>query len=360
MTSLPTSSAAPRERLLYLDILRCISILAVIVGHVLIPLYLSADHSEILIGTAYLSLCIPCIPVLLLISGALLLASPKPIDIAVFYLKRLPKLIIPLLGWSLIYYSFNIHMENGVLPTLATFVERFFSSTLSGPLWFLYMMIGVYLMLPFLRPTFAGDTRKLSFACSAVIFGTYALDFIMRLVFAQPLNQIFIGTVFSFYIGYVILGNALIRMRLKIPGGRFTLAAVFLLSAAIVTYGEFLAKTGSFKIGIFFPAQSPLTFLLGVSAFLFFRDWNPTLSPNWARFIQGLSSLSYGVFLSHLLVLKLLDGSTPLFFRPGHGLDCHTISPLVGPLLVAVIVFTIASLLVAVIRRIPILRLLVP
>jgi len=361
MTSLPPASNAPRERLLYLDILRCVFILAAPITHATVDLNLSGNRSDTMIAVSYGALLLCCVPVLITISGALLLADTRPMNIATHYRKRLPKICIPLLAWSLLYYAVNVDLGDGIPVIFKTFVERFLTSTLSGPLWFLYMITGIYLVLPFLRPAFAGDTTKLSLACVTVIFGAHALDFILRLFAGQPLNPVFTGTLFSYFVGYFVLGNVLTRVRPKIPGGCATPAILFVLCAAVMALGEFSARTThTIPTALFFTFQGPPVLCMTICAFLFFKNWNPSLPHKWARFVQNLSSLTYGIFLSHMLVLKLLSGELPLFFRRGHGLDCYTISPLIGPLLYGVAGFIGSALLAAAIRRIPVLRVIVP
>jgi len=366
MTSLPPSSAPPapgaqRERLLYLDLLRFIAIFANPVVHSTGPLTLSADKFERLLSLVYLAVGMTTIPWLLMVSGALLLANTRPMSISTLYRKRLLKIVIPLVAWSVFYYTFDIHPNDSVLTIAATFLKGFLTLTWSGPLWFLYMIAAIYLMLPFLRPAFAGDTLKLSLVCVAIILGTHTLDFLVHLAFRQPLNQTFTGTIFSYFVAYFILGNVLIRVKPKIPGGCATLAIVFLLCAAVMAFGEFLAKTSDFaQPDIFCAFQNPLLAIMGACGFLFFKNWNPSFPRPIARLVLWLSSVSYGVYLSHMVILKLLSGEIPLFFQPGHGLDCYTISPLVGPTLCGVATFIVAAPLIALMKRIPVLRWMVP
>jgi len=360
MISAPPESSS-KERLLYLDLLRFIAIFFNPVVHSTAPLTLSADKSERLLSLIYLALGMTTIPVLLMISGALLLADARPMSISTLYRKRLPKLIIPLLGWSFFYYTFTIHPGESLLALPLSFLKGFLSVPWSGPLWFLYMLVAVYLLLPFLRPVFAGDTIKPSLACVALILGAQTLDFLMLFFFRQPLNPIFTGTLFSFFVAYFILGNVLIRVQPKIPGGCVTLTIVPLFCAAVMAFGEFLAKTSDFaQPNIFCAFQNPLLAITGTCAFLFFKNWNPSMPRKLTRLVQGLSGVSYGVYLSHMVVLKLLSGEIPLFFRPGHGLDCYTISPLVGPTLCGIATFVIAGPIIAAMKRIPVLRWMVP
>jgi len=223
------------------------------------------------------------------------------------------------------------------------------------------MMVGVYLMLPFVRPVFGGDTKRLSLIFVGIIFGSQALYILVRLLFARDLNSYFVGALFPFSITYLVLGNVLCRMRRVPPGKRGILAAFFFLSAMAVSFGEFMAKTGNLvPQSTFYNYLEPIVAVMGVCVFLFFKDWNPSRQSKQARLTQWLSGLSYGIFLSHILVQMLLTGEIPLFFRPGTGLDWHTASPLFGPLLLGAATFVGAALLTAAIKSVPGLKRIIP
>jgi len=337
-----------RNRLLSLDLLRCLSILAVIILHSALYLLPSSDRAEYLPALIYCALCISCVPVLFMISGALMLTDARPVNIAAFYRKRLPKILIPLLAWSLIYYIIYCFQEHSVFD-LITFSKRFFAGLWSGPLWFLYMMAGISLMLPFVRPVFGGETQKISLLFVAIIFGAQALQIITQLLFGQNLNTYFVGALFPFSMAYLVLGNALFRTNSALLKKRITAATLFFLCAALVTLGGLLAKThASVPLTLFYNHPNPLVMLMGAGAFLFFKDWNPPATSKRARFVMWLSGLSYGVFLSHVLVWMLLA-------RVLTGM-----SPLVEPLVGGIATFIGAALLTWAIKSVPGLRRIIP
>jgi len=351
----------PRERLLYLDLLRCLSIFAATVLHATPSLLESNDRSVFLPGLVYVSLCVFCVPVLLMISGALMLTDARHVNIAAFYRKRLPKILVPLVAWSVLYYIIYCISGSGAFNAIM-FLERFFGGAWSGPLWFLHMMAALYLMVPFVRPVFGGETKKPSLIFAGIIFGAQALQISIHLTLGSDLNPFFMGTLFPFFIAFFVLGNVLCRTRRMPPGKRGVLIVLFCISAAAVSFGEIAAKTGgSIPQSTFYTYSDPLVVLMGVCVFLFFKDWNPSRQSKRARLISWLSPLSYGIFLSHMLVQKIiLIGLIPLFFRPGSGVVWLTANPLVGPLVFGVVTFTGAAFLTAAIQRVPGLRRIIP
>ncbi|EOJ5644288.1 acyltransferase [Escherichia coli] len=94
-----------------------------------------------------------CVPVLFMLSGALLLRKEEPLR--AFFYKRSSKIIIPLVFWSYIYIIFarNFHHLDPAHANPNVYVEPWllFKYPAYFHLWFLYAIIGVYLMIPVLR-----------------------------------------------------------------------------------------------------------------------------------------------------------------------------------------------------------------
>lgn len=358
----PNTAAAPGRpgRCLYLDLLRCLSIAGVVFMHSSSPLMGGPTDQAVWAGVGYSALSLFCVPALLMISGALMLGDTRPMSLKAFYGRRFVKIALPLLAWSVIYYLLTCYQQ-GVTPHLGSFLKRFLTGMWAGPLWFLYMIAGVYLMLPFIRPAFSGRDKGPAVVFVCIVFGASTLNFATRLIWAQELNTFFSGAIIPYYFGHFVLGHLLNTTDVRVPGGKLTLVLAFAACAAASTVGEYAAlRDPSMLRNTFFSYQQPLAAVMAASAFLFLKDWKPGPERRRARFIQELSSLSYGIFLTHFLALMLLTGQLPLFFAPGQGLDWNTVNPWVGPLLLGAAVFTLSTLFTAALKRTPYLERIVP
>ncbi|KAF0234156.1 MAG: hypothetical protein FD177_1068 [Desulfovibrionaceae bacterium] len=355
----PADCASP-ERLEYLDLLRCLAIVGVVVMHSASPLLGSLQISAMASGLFYSSLSLFCVPAMLMISGALMLGDQRPMSLSKFYGKRFVKILLPLLGWSLIYYLI-LCAQTESAPNVISFVKRFLTGMWSGPLWFLYMIAGVYLMVPFLRPAFADLNSGRATVFVGIIFGLQALNFVTRLLWEQDLNRFLSGAVMPYYLAYFVLGHLLNRTPVRIPGGKALLAVVFLACATITAAGEFVAFGANTMLpNTFFSYQQPLTVLMTASIFLFFKGWKPSAARKRAKLVHEVSGLSYGVFLSHILVLSILTGQLPILFTYGHGLDWNTLHPWIGPVITGLSTFVLSALLTAGLKRVPWLNRIVP
>jgi surface polysaccharide O-acyltransferase-like enzyme len=341
--------------------LRCLSIVGVVVMHCAAPLLGSPDDSAVWAGVTYSALSLFCVPALLMISGALMLGDTRPVTLSKFYGKRFAKIALPLLAWSLIYYLIACVMTQSA-PHPVSFLKRFLTGVWAGPLWFLYMIAAVYLMVPFLRPAFGDARSDRALLFVGLVFGVHALTFATRLIWEQEVNRFFSGALIPYYFGYFVLGHVLNVRQIRVPGAKPALALIFLACALTSAWGEHLVRGAGNTLlpNTFFNYQQPLTVVMSASIFLLFKGWKPRPSGRRDRFVHELSGLSYGVFLTHVLFLYLLGGQIPLFFAPGQGLDWNTGGPWVGPLLMGAAVFAGSAVLTWGVKKTPWLEKIIP
>ena len=105
-----------RERIPYLDALRCLAIFLVVLLH---------NDGTVIVNTAcygrpswYLCMLLDGmvrlgVPLFFMISGCLLLNGTGAAEPAAFYRKKLPRLLVPLAVWNVIYHWTNAGSPNG-------------------------------------------------------------------------------------------------------------------------------------------------------------------------------------------------------------------------------------------------------
>lgn len=136
-----------RERIVYLDIIRVLACCMVVLMH--------SPHPDAGISGLILSplsfLTAAGIGLFFMVSGSLLL--PVKIGTGDFLKKRIGKIIGPLLFWTLFYIV--IRLLTGNMQTadlLISLLSIPFSTQGHGVLWFMYILIGLYLLAPILSP----------------------------------------------------------------------------------------------------------------------------------------------------------------------------------------------------------------
>ena len=157
------------KRIIWLDFVKFIAISMMIAVHCTDNVT-PTERSEAwynLWGSFYGSFMRPAIPLFVMVTGALLL--PVKENISTFYTKRLTRLVIPFIVWSVLYNLFP--WITGLLGLSPTIINDFFAwaepdqsfsgalhnilmipfnfSMLAVQMWYVYLLIGLYLYMPF-------------------------------------------------------------------------------------------------------------------------------------------------------------------------------------------------------------------
>ncbi len=167
ITGAPTATIGAREHVAWVDTLRVLACLMVVMAHACDAFVgqFEADRTAFLSGVAIGSLMRASVPLFVMMSAVVLMPLREPVSAARFYRKRIGRLVLPLVFWSLAlpvmmwfyYTSVNPSTANALLSAegytvsalwtkLTTWMINFNYDT--TPLWYLYMLVGLYLVIP--------------------------------------------------------------------------------------------------------------------------------------------------------------------------------------------------------------------
>ena len=163
----------------WIDMLRVAACFSVVFSHCCDPFvaHFNANREMFVTGVFAGSLMRPCVPLFAMMTAVLLLPIKQGTTLNEFYRKRIGRIVKPLVFWSLAlplmaYFYFTAvspHTPNPqlsvadyapatLLQRLYTFVFNFnFDTT---PLWYLYMLIGLYLVMPIINSWLVQATQK--------------------------------------------------------------------------------------------------------------------------------------------------------------------------------------------------------
>lgn len=172
---LPDPGAPARERIGWIDLLRVIACFLVVFSHSCDPFVavFDSDRATFLQGALAGSLVRACVPLFVMMSGVLLL--PVRTDAGTFYRKRIGRILAALVFWSLalpvLYFLYMrcvgtaspsidpaLFTGEATLRKMWTFVFNFTYDT--TPLWYLYMLLGLYFILPILSAWLERASRR--------------------------------------------------------------------------------------------------------------------------------------------------------------------------------------------------------
>lgn len=283
-----------KTRITYLDILRLIACLMVVLMHS--PLPTDQSNSMIVSGLGYF--CAPCIGLFLMVSGALLL--PVQGDAVTFLKKRLGKLLAPTLVWSIFYILVKWHRGGlGLDDVVRSVLSMPFSPQGHGVLWFMYMLIGLYIIAPVISPWLASVKKS----TIELYLGIWALTLCFPLIENYILVDSSIDGLFYYtsgYLGYFIAGYYLYRYGLKINlwmvGCLLTLAVMAPLICVI----------GNLTVDFYrlFWYLSIFVVSMALAWFVVIQRLMSGCCNYQPKWIQTVSDMSFGVYLSHIFIMR--------------------------------------------------------
>ncbi len=348
-----------KTRVMWLDILRIFSILAMVFLHTFTGNFKGADSAwrvadprslDWQILNVFDCLVRFCVPAFCMISGVLFLDPDREQPLKKLYSKNILRIAVSFVVWSGLYAVLGIFLRGETIGVSA--LAGAAKNAMFGHyhLWFLLMLIGFYMLVPLLRKIAADKTLSLYFIILCFVF--HFLKNAVMLV--SPLanfveiqsNKLSLGFVGG-YVGYFMLGNHLyrypptkcVRHWLYAAG-----AASLLFTAVVVGAGAYMTGEAN---GDLYEYLLPNTFFEATAVFLFFRARfeEKTYSEKAVRTVSFLSACSFGVYLTHDLFNMLLHRL---------GITALTVSPLIAVPLLTVIVSAAALLLTALLRKIPV------
>lgn len=283
-------------RIFYLDSLKVIAIFAVVLIHsASMPLYTSSPDSSIF---AYANLLDSfsrfCVPVFFMASGAVLLG--RDYEISEFYRKRLTKIIPVLLFWSAIYLAFRVFVKGEPFEPIRA-AMMFFGGHIYYHLWFLYVIVILYLLAPFMRKLILAMNSKEAFTLFVLWLGVAV--FLPHIESVSGMKFNFAYRELGAYSGYFMLGYYLSRTQFSKP---FAALLMFVSSSAVIFYltAVMSAQKGELY-GAFYDYSSPLVLVQGVSMFLIFKGFE---NARVFDYVAKLAPLVFGVYLLHPIILE--------------------------------------------------------
>lgn len=285
----------------YIDYLRVFSIFMVLLLHCICDYYSNIANAGktlwYVIGYAN-ELSRIGVPLFFMISGYLLL-SKDITDIKAFYKKRFLKIGIPFIAYDIFYYIYmNCTQGNNI--SVSGFFKELINCGSAYHLWFVYSILFIYLLMPFLQMIVKNcDAKKLILLFVIAIFQTSIRPLINTLANGR-FYMFMADDGITGYIGYVLLGFILGTYELK----NSTKNIIYTLSIAtfvvVPLYSMFtVTKTSNY---LFMSGYSLNHYIEAAGIFIWCREHLHKES----KIITKLSALSFTVYLIHVLFLEVL------------------------------------------------------
>jgi len=291
------------------------------------------------------------VPVFVMLSGYLLIGKYEELNS--FLKKRLTRIFVPFVIWSLVYIiwsNFKGQPNERTPWTIGDFTQKILSGGGggSGHLWFVYMLLGIYAFTPIISRWIKGTENSPNPNTQRNEIRYFIFLWFVGNVVYTLVNKWFGFEIkfdiryFTGFVGYFVLGYWLGKTGTKLS--KSMLILLFLASWALTAYICYAVSWEAGKyIYDYTDYLSVPVILMSVSIFLFFQkacdvDFLP-------RLMQELDITSYGVYLVHALILRILSREYQINFTWIH--------PVVGISVHFLLTAVISYLVVKIISKIP-------
>jgi len=333
--------------MIWLDNSRIIAIFAVVILHVAADFLIvnSIGSYSWLMGNVFDSLVRWSVPVFVMMSGALLLDPTKKEDLKTFYIKRLSRILIPLLFWSafFLFLSFIKGEIKGESIGILDLVKRLVSGKPYTHMWFLFMIVFLYLFTPFFRKVISESSRH---EIIFLILITFLIATINALAQSTIIGEskLFINWFLSF-IPYFFLGYYIRFNNIKFT--KSTLVFILLISVTLTAYGFYFFAVNSISpVGVYFYNYLSITVIpMSFSVMYLLKSWTKPIKSKMIT--KKIASLTFGVYLIHPIFLEGIRYTWPKY---------QTFNPSITIPLISIFIFILSLGSAQLISKIPYLR----
>lgn len=332
------------NRMSWLDVIRGVAMLMVIGVHCIDPFYISPamriqpeyTHWAAIYG----SLLRPSVPLFVMMSGLLLLpVTSQPLG--AFYKKRIYRVLFPFLIWSVLYSLFPwitglLGLPKEIIGDFFCYTQGHESQSLGDALkdvamipfnfshkanhmWYIYLIIGLYLYMPF----FSGwiekadeKTKRIYLLIWGVsLFVPYLREYVGGLLFnrdgyifgTDTWNEFGMLYYFAGFSGYLLLGHYVKRGTDWNALKTFLICAVLFAAGYLITYTGFSTTAANpdateTEMELYFTFCSPNVLMMTLAVFLLLQK--VVVTNRWAvKALANMTKCGFGIYMVHYFIV---------------------------------------------------------
>ena len=301
------------NRILYLSRLKALACIAVVVLHSFYAA--NAFAADTGAQSAMLSIrnaMMWAVPCFVMASGALLLDRNRTLSNKKLFGKYIPRMAVALVVFSVLFSVFDAALikHSSAGETVKDIFSDIFLGTGWAHMWYIYLMLAIYLLLPFYK-MISSNAKPNDMKYLLLVYCVFlsVLPFITTIT-GKSLP--FYICVYTIYPLYLFLGHVLHTGIIKLP--KNACGIMFLIcmgiTAMLTVYSCTSAETSpeaSGKVKALVETYAfPLYVAASIGAFGFFRRTKNKPAPVLDTIAAELDSCSFGIYLIHMVVLKYI------------------------------------------------------
>jgi len=314
-----------KDRFFNFDILKCIAIIMVLFIHIVASElygYGKISGNRWMMANVIDSLSRICVPIFVMVSGFFLLRKDE--DVKIFFKKRFIKIIPKFFIYSVIFFIFVIIFEDVKSDELLSvffkkstykaiisiffqkesyynFFSNFFQGKIYYHLWYIYMILSLYLITPFLRKVVKKVGKKsVNYLVYIWIFFIIIIPF-LNVFFKKNIK---IYSSIGQYIGYFLIGYLLAEKSINMK--KWQKYTIFFTTEVLIIFLTYIfTKSNSKFFDYFYDYHSLSVFVATVLFYDFFVNIfdGEKVFPKIKSIVKSISAKTYDIYLIHPIFL---------------------------------------------------------
>lgn len=330
-----------------------IDLLRICAAFLVVLIHLSAEHwlnysynsTEWFVCHFFDSIGRSAVPLFVMISGMFLLNPDKELTWNMLWHKYCKRILIIFAVWSA-GYAFVFYVLWPLLQGYPAGWGTAWQMAWKGHyhLWYCKMLLGLYLLMPFLKKITADKALMEYFLVLCAVFTV-----IIPVLPFQAVKGFMMDTFFYFtlgFTGYFVLGYYLKTVTLS---GKMQ-AVIYFAGIAGVLFTIFGSVAKAYAIGQpygYYDPQLPNVVCMTIAIFVFFQYHAGKLANRFSKIVNAISGCTLGIYLIHPMVMVVLG-------KFGIGVS---MCPLyISIPLVAIITFVLSMCIAWCMKKLPLLK----
>ena len=341
------------EREYDLDILRVAGSFAVVwlhvSGGVLVDTSRGMDFSW-WVGNLANAMSYWCVPVFVMVSGALLLSRPLVDNPVVILKHRLARLAVPLVIWTVFYTLLAWVSSHGVIDFRSTLKGILRGMPVTGfHLWYLYMCVGLYTLAPLVCIFIEAVPRNMVKYTLLIGFLMASIEGVVSLSCGTPVASTFLGLCVP-YTPYFIAGVLLRRLHINSGRTRLLLLAAVSCGVLIAVGTAALLPVMNKPWAVLHGYLNPLVIVMAICVYMVVTQEPASRMCNnrmFQKLVRYVAPFTLGVYVLHPFCLQVLSR---LEINAWFG------TPIIGIPVTTILAFSLSVALGRIIGMLPFIR----
>lgn len=290
-----------------IDLLRICAAFMVVLIHLSAENWLNYtyDSTEWFVCHFFDSIGRSAVPLFVMISGMFLLNPDKPLTWEMLWHKYCKRILLIFIVWSA-GYACVFYVLWPMLQGYPVGWNVAWQMTWKGHyhLWYCKMLLGLYLLMPFLKKITVDKTLTKYFLILTAIFTVIipALPF-------QVVKGFMSDTFFYFtlgFVGYFVLGYYL---KTVVLSSRWQIL-IYLAGIGGFLFTVFGSVYKAYQLGVpygYYDPQLPNVVCMTIAIFVFFQYHSNGIANRFSKTVSAVSGCTLGIYLLHPMVMVILQ-----------------------------------------------------